>query len=270
MKFLVFGGGLGNQIFEYAYYLYLKSKYPQKRYYGFYKIRLKGHNGLEIDKRFKVTLPPSTWLSNSCVYLLYLIRKTIPRLKIFDLNIDVFNEKAILHNALKIDKRIIPTDNNWLQFRLDENTLSKENRDVLESIRNNNSCFIHVRRGDYITGIWASHYEGCCPLEYYEKSINDIQIKSANVRFYCFSDDIKWMKQNLSLPPNTVFISWNKGNDSFIDMFLMSQCKNAIMANSTFSYWATILGRKKEFVYYPEKWINGKTPDIFYNNWIKF
>lgn len=270
MKFLVFGGGLGNQIFEYAYYKYLQSKFPKQRFYGFYKLRLKGHNGLEIDKRFKVTLPTSNWFSNSCVYFLYLIRKIIPNLKIFDLNIDVFNENAILHNALKIDKKIIPSDNNWLQFKLEENLLNEENRNVLNSIRNNNSCFIHVRRGDYVTGIWKSHYEGCCPIEYYEKAIYNIQQKSKDIRFYCFSDDINWMKQNLPIPENAVYVNWNKGEDSFIDMFLMSQCKNVIMANSTFSYWATILGVEKNIVYYPQKWINGKMPDIFYSNWIKY
>ena len=270
MKILVFGGGLGNQIFEYAYYKYLKSKYPKQRFYGFYKIRLKGHNGLEIDKRFKIELPSSNLFSDFCTYFLYLIRKVFPNLRIFDLNIEKFNEKAILHNALKIDKRIIPICNDWIQFRLEEKALNRKNKETLNSIRNNNSCFIHVRRGDYITGVWKSHYEGCCPIDYYIKAICDIQKKHSDVKFFCFSDDIDWMKQNLPIPSNSNFINWNKGEDSFLDMYLMSQCKNAIMANSTFSYWAALLGEKKNIVYYPQKWINGNIPDIFFENWIKY
>lgn len=270
MRFLVFGGGLGNQIFEYAYFLYLKEKYPKEKFYGFYKIRLKGHNGLEIDKRFRIKLPPSSIFSDFCVYTLYAIKKIKSTLKIFDLDIYDFNEKAILHNALKIDKKIIPNNGNWLPFNIDESHLEQRNQIVLRNIRSSKSCFIHVRRGDYVTGIWKSHYEGCCPLSYYEKSIIDIQKYEQNVKFFCFSDDIEWMKNNLSLPKDSCFIDWNKGEDSFIDMFLMSQCNYSIMANSTFSYWAAILGKKKERVYYPIKWENARTPDIFYPEWLSY
>ena len=270
MKFLVFGGGLGNQIFEYAYYLYLKKKYPKHRYYGFYKIRLKGHNGLEIDKRFEIELPKSNWFSNLCVYTLYTIKKISSELKIFDLEVYSFNENAILHNALKIDKKIIPDNKDWIRFRLKESDLNKQNKDVLIQIRTTNSCFVHVRRGDYVTGKWAYAYSGCCPLEYYQKALNDIKNKIHDVKFFCFSDDVEWMKTNLTLPDDSIFINWNTGDNSFIDMYLMAQCKNSIMANSTFSYWASMLGEQKKYVYYPSKWINGIKPDIFYNEWLTF
>ena len=46
MKILYFGGGLGNQIFEYSFYLSLKDKYPNERIYGVYdKKRFKEHAG---------------------------------------------------------------------------------------------------------------------------------------------------------------------------------------------------------------------------------
>lgn len=269
-KFLVFGGGLGNQIFEYAYYRYLQNLYPEQKYYGFYKIRLKGHNGLEINKRFNLKLPKENVLSNFCVYILYAIKKILPKLYIFDLDIYKFNEGAILHNALKIDKRVIPSDNNWITFRITEKDLNKQNAEVLKLIKESQSCLIHVRRGDYITGKWAYAYAGCCPKDYYEKAISDIKAKIPNVQFFCFSDDIEWMRSNLDLPQNSVFINWNKGEESFIDLFLMSKCKNSIMANSTFSYWGSILGEKKQNVYYPSKWINGNMPDIFFDNWKTF
>lgn len=48
-----------------------------------------------------------------------------------------------------------------------------------------------------------------------------------------------------NLPFNDAyFIDWNTGENSPLDMFLMSQCKYAIIANSTFSYWGAMLGRK--------------------------
>ncbi len=42
------------------------------------------------------------------------------------------------------------------------------------------------------------------------------------------------------------FLDWNSGTDSPLDMYLMSQCRYGIMANSTFSYWGARLGRKKK------------------------
>lgn len=267
MKFLVFGGGLGNQIFEYAFYRYLCNKFPNEKIYGFYKIRLSGHNGLEIDKRFRIKIPPATWYSNLIVYFLYAIKKINPSSGLFDLDIYDTNERAVLHNALKMNKRYIPQNKNWLPFNIDENTLSKQNKEILNQIRLTESCFIHVRRGDYITGKWKEHYIGTCPLDYYKKAIEDIKRINPNICFYCFSDDIQWVKNNISGLSKVKYVDWNKGENSFIDMFLMSQCKNGIMANSTFSYWAAILGEKKQNIYYPTKWINGRTPDIFFPHW---
>lgn len=57
MKFFVFGGGLGNQLFQYSYYRYLKKKYPSERILGIYPDSLKAHNGIEIDKWFDIELP---------------------------------------------------------------------------------------------------------------------------------------------------------------------------------------------------------------------
>lgn len=50
MKIITFQGGLGNQMFQYVYYQYLRSQYPEETFYGFYpKLALKDHNGLEIN-----------------------------------------------------------------------------------------------------------------------------------------------------------------------------------------------------------------------------
>ena len=57
MKVIVFQGGLGNQIFEYAYYSYLKNKYKNERFFAYYpKSALKRHNGFELSRRFKVEM----------------------------------------------------------------------------------------------------------------------------------------------------------------------------------------------------------------------
>ena len=72
MKIITFWGGLGNQIFEYAYYKWLKEKFPNDKIYGYYpRIGLAAHNGLEIDQKFDVKLPKSTIVSNIVGWILF-------------------------------------------------------------------------------------------------------------------------------------------------------------------------------------------------------
>lgn len=105
----------------------------------------------------------------------------------------------------------------------------------------------------------------------YQRALKSMKEICPSVKFVCFSDDIQWVKQNLELGNRAVFVDWNSGTDSPLDMYLMSQCRYGIMANSTFSYWGARLGRKKNRIYYPEKWWNHGTglPDIFPNTWVK-
>lgn len=84
--------------------------------------------------------------------------------------------------------------------------------------------------------------------------------------FFVFSDDIPWVKKNMSIP-DAYYIDWNKHEDSYLDMYLMSQCKANIIANSTFSFWGAILGNEKEMVIRPKRWIGNDVPDIFPSSW---
>ncbi len=69
---------------------------------------------------------------------------------------------------------------------------------------------------------------------------------------------------------DSIIVDWNKGEDSFLDMFLMSQSSNLIVANSTFSYWAARLNQDNILTIYPKKWYNSKyaVPDIFPSEWV--
>ena len=76
-------------------------------------------------------------------------------------------------------------------------------------------------------------------------------------------------KNNLKIE-HAYYVNNNKGMDSFIDMYLMSQCKYAIIANSTFSYWGAINGCSKSVVIYPSRWkikATGNMPNIFKLSW---
>lgn len=275
MKILVFMGGLGNQIFEYAFLeTYVRRKFPKHKIYGVYnKKKLSEHYGLEINKWFNVNMPPRSWWVDILTALLYVYKKINPQTTMLDLNQNnCINKNALLFYPNKFNKCFVPNTSDWLRWKINEQNLSFINKKTLEDIRSSYSVFIHVRRGDYLSPQYKSIFEGCCTLDYYKQAIAHACSVNSNLKFFCFSDDIQWAKQNLILNEDSVYIDWNVGADSPLDMFLMSQCKAAIIANSTFSYWGARLGSSKEFVCYPKRWMNipNMIQDIIPNDWLGF
>ena len=81
----------------------------------------------------------------------------------------------------------------------------------------------------------------CLERDYYEEAVRIIREKMENPVFYIFSEDEEYVKREFSWLDNKTIVNINKGNDSFRDMQLMSKCKANIIANSTFSQLAAIL-----------------------------
>ena len=119
---------------------------------------------------------------------------------------------------------------------------------------------LHVRRTDYIT---KASFHPPCGMEYYEKALNMIDGK-----VLIFSDDLDWCKETF-LGDRFTFIS---GNRDYQDLFLMSMCKNNIIANSSFSWWGAWLNNNPDKkVIAPKKWFGSKlaksSDDICPNTW---
>ena len=76
--------------------------------------------------------------------------------------------------------------------------------------------------------------------------------------FLFFSDDIDWVRRNFSLKYKCFFITPSISGEEHIDLFLMSQCKHNIIANSTFSWWAAWLNNnERKIIISPKKKVNG-------------
>jgi len=109
---------------------------------------------------------------------------------------------------------------------------------------------IHVRRGDYLK---LSEFHTNLSMDYYKSAVANFSDKE---KFLIFSDDIEWCKDNLNFLDNIEFSPCNK---DYEDLILMSTCKNNIMANSSFSWWAAWINNNKEkLVIYPENWFGIK------------
>ena len=130
--------------------------------------------------------------------------------------------------------------------------------ETLAQIRNTESVSIHIRRGDYIEPEFAVVYGDICTGEYYVRAVDYILEREPRAVFYLFSDDREWTKKHFDGERFVV-----AGGDDVLsdteDMLLMSQCKHNIIANSSFSWWASWLnGNEKKMVVAPEKWLNTK------------
>lgn len=96
-------------------------------------------------------------------------------------------------------------------------------------------CAIHYRAGDYIKDVNAYHPRQ--PITYYEKAMARF---SSDQRFLIFSDDIEEAK---TLFGNNV--DYSEGNDYLVDFRLMKRCSHFIIANSSYSLMAAILGESE-------------------------
>jgi hypothetical protein len=146
------------------------------------------------------------------------------------------------------------------------------NRELAEKIAGVNSISMHVRRGDYVMNEQVLAYHGVCGVEYYRNALEAINEKNTKPELFIFSDDSEWCRQNLKFDANCVYVDHNKGDQSYIDMQLMSLCKHNIIANSSFSWWGAWLNANPDKkVVAPAKWFNdpnAQTPDIYPESWI--
>lgn len=148
----------------------------------------------------------------------------------------------------------------------------EKNMHIRHKILGTNSISVHIRRGDYLMNPFISTV---CTKKYYLDAIELIKNKVHDPIFYFFSDDIKWVKENLKTNNNSIYIDWNKGEKSWIDMNLMSLCKHNIIANSSFSWWGAWLNDNlNKIVIAPNKWSNNicynvESADILPEEWLK-
>ncbi len=144
-------------------------------------------------------------------------------------------------------------------------------KELSMQMKEHQSASLHIRRGDYLAKI-SLEVLGLMPMEYYSKGIEYISSKRTNIVFYIFSDDINWAKENLKID-NAVFVSGNVAKTHIEDLYLMSQCKHHIIANSSFSWWGAWLNDDPDkIVIAPNQWFNKgpqDTQDLIPGTWIK-
>lgn len=275
MKIVLITGGLGNQMFSYAFFYVISKKYR----FLFTEIDVNQttdhHNGFELNAVFLgirfhkakyYELVKKLYLS---YFARFLFKKVSQKDAGFVKNIYNFNGLFSIYQGFWQSELYFKEYEDDIRklFAFNENTISIKNRIILLDIQACQSVSIHIRRGDYLGN---DQLNNVCTLDYYMSAIQLISSKVTGPVYYLFSDDPEWVKYTFD-QPDFIVIDWNENADSWQDMFLMSHCKHNIIANSTFSWWAAWLNNNdKKIVIAPKKWYsNADDEDIVPAGWLK-
>jgi len=159
------------------------------------------------------------------------------------------------------------------EFTLKKDPAGK-NKELTEIINSCESVSLHIRRGDFVSDAEIYQTHGVCDLDYYYKCIEYIVEKTNTPIFFVFSDEPEWARQNLNLSHPVTFVTHNGAEKCYEDMWLMSQCRHNIIANSSFSWWGAWLNQTPDkIVFAPKKWFvteDRDTRDLIPDKWITF
>jgi len=229
-------------LFEHLAYLSLETKNNPKVNYAFDYLKFLNLNNTKPDT-------PINKYEYPFEYTTY-----VPEESNFYIDGYFQSEKYFLSNKREILDFIKPNDEIENLLNTKYNYIFKEN-----------TVSLHVRRGDYLK---LSEFHPVQRQEYYNSALKAVPSAELVV---VFSDDIEWCKNNLVLNKKTVYIENEK---DYIELFLMSRCRNNIIANSSFSWWGAWLNQTEiKKVVAPKNWFGNQlkhltTNDIYAKNWI--
>jgi hypothetical protein len=146
---------------------------------------------------------------------------------------------------------------------------SEANLAMTEEMRSCESVCVHIRRGDYLAPEFA--HLNVCGEDYYMEAMRRMKAMKPDAVFFIFSNNHKelmWIKENYKLDEfNVRFVDLK--NPDYEELRLMYNCKNFIIANSTYSWWAQLLAYNDDkIVMAPSIWNRELSADgIYMKGW---
>ena len=258
MVIVELSGGLGNQIFQYAFALNLANKLNTELKLDISafdrmeikKISYENDYGLsifnlkeEIIARDSVIIDDDGKTANFNGVTLKVLLEESP----YNFMSDVFNqsekdffvrgywhsEKYFADSAAQIREN--------LKFKQDLGLTSNFWKEKIES----EPCAValHIRRSSYNRPLFRRH-SGILSAKYYKECVEELKKYVPNFKVFIFSHELNWARQNLKLD---VPVEYVEGCEEDADeIYLMSLCQHNIIANSTFSWWAAWLNENPE------------------------
>lgn len=121
----------------------------------------------------------------------------------------------------------------------------------------NNAIALHIRRGDYLSSPDARrHYGNICTESYYTAAVKIMRKLVPYAHFYIFTNDYKYCTQKYGTDADITVIPPCTDQSAYHDLLLMAQCPHHILANSSFSWWGTMLSTQPGYTIMPSVWDN--------------
>ena len=283
-------GGLGNQMFQYAFYSNLKSL-GKKVLLDSSCYKKNGARSLKIWEAFHLPEKKAILNLNNSKLLKYnspfFIHFTNKILSFFNANFNLsiveniqITENDIYYPNVYFNIRKGLLDGYWqsefyfenianiipsiFNFNPIHNTSVLKLKLLIENTKDNVS--LHWRRGDYI-----GHKLLGIDLEKYFMKALSLIIKSKQIKdVFVFTEDTKWVKNKLySFDFNLRYHFISEiltTHEDFHELYLMTFCSNNIISNSSFSWWGAYLNQSvNKIVVAPKKWVK-KDYKILFNH----
>ena len=279
-------GGMGNQMFQYAFgralalrnndsltldLAPLLDRTPRPNFvFRGYDLDLFNINArLTFFSRAALRFPiPIVWAGKSVT--LTFLKTIFGRQRFIRESSDLDFESLPRHGDIYLDgawqsekyfASIAPTIRKEFTLR---KPLSEKTGTFFAEVKSQNAICVNVRRGDFVTVQRSIDRHGFVGLEYYEKGMAMICETVKNPHAYIFSDDIAWCKENLKFPGvATTYVGHECAGEKFGEyLALMSICKHFLIPNSTFGWWAAWLAPNRDkLVVAPKQWFASGADD---------
>lgn len=281
MNIIRMTGGLGNQMFQYALYLKLKSLGRDVKMDDFTEYEDRNARQIMLwcfDVSYlSATRDELNQLTDGFMQLGHRIRRKLFGRKSLeyqekDCNFDEYilqQEPAYLTGYFQSEKYFKDIERqvrDAYQFSdkiwqgLDQGQIRRI-KDFQGEIDRKVSVSVHIRRGDYLENEEA--YGHICTDAYYRKAIELIKEHYPEAKFFVFSNEPlwaeKWIVHEYNQDDSFMVIEGTNEETGYLDLFLMSRCRHHILANSSFSWWGAWLDPYKDkMVIAPSKWFNNQ------------
>ncbi|CAG4998960.1 hypothetical protein DYBT9275_02118 [Dyadobacter sp. CECT 9275] len=240
-----FNGRLGNQLFQYFFMLYLKSRDNGKIYF------FTNPHHAYLARYFDFGWYHNLTLRSKAYSVL---ARMLPKILSFrDIYVhNFFGPKEHKPVNFTIYNGFFQSD--FYIRHLPESARSpirKKFRDQFERefgaiFKNHKTVVVHIRRTDYLS---YGKRDISLPIDYFKRQLNSIEDLDSYKVFFV-SDDMAFVKAEFPHKDNYIFSS----NSEIIDFQLIHHADVAIISNSTFAWWAAYLSPKKNMVIAPKNW----------------